>query len=79
MLKNGEKFGAFIVPTGVGASIGGYAGDASAYARKFSKISKLLVNPNVVNAGGFSGINENMFYVEGYSLDKFKSYTFRFK
>ncbi len=71
MTYKGEKLGAFIVPTGVGASIGGYAGDASAYARKFSKISKLIVNPNVVNAGCFSGINDNMLYVEGYSLDKF--------
>lgn len=71
MLKSGEKFGAFIVPTGIGASVGGYAGDAGAVARRFSKISKLLVNPNVVNAGGFSAINNNMFYVEGYSLDEF--------
>ena len=71
MLKTGEKLGAFIVPTGIGASIGGYAGDASIWARKFAKISKLIVNPNVVNAGGFSGITDNMFYVEGYSLDSF--------
>lgn len=71
MLKNGEKLGAFIVPTGIGASIGGYAGDASQYAAKFSEISKLIVNPNVVNAGCFSGINKNMLYVEGYSLDEF--------
>lgn len=71
MLNTGEKLGAFIVPTGVGASIGGFAGDASCYARKFAKISKLIVNPNVVNAGGFSGINDNMFYVEGYSVDEF--------
>lgn len=71
MLNTKEKLGAFIVPTGIGASIGGYAGDASVYAKKFSQISKLIVNPNVVNAGGFSGINDNMFYVEGYSLDEF--------
>lgn len=50
---NGQKLGVFIVPTGIGASIGGYAGDASCYAREFSKISSLIVNPNVVNAGGF--------------------------
>lgn len=68
---NEQKLGAFIVPTGVGASIGGFAGDASPWARKFSKIANLIVNPNVVNAGGFSGINGNMFYVEGYSLDEF--------
>ncbi|MDD3436060.1 MAG: DUF3326 domain-containing protein [Candidatus Gastranaerophilales bacterium] len=66
-----RKLGAFIVPTGVGASIGGYAGDASTWARRFAEVSTLIVNPNVVNAGGFSGITENMLYVEGYSLDEF--------
>ena len=71
MLENGELLGAFIVPTGIGASIGGFAGDASPYAKKFNKISKLIVNPNVVNAGGFSGIDSNMLYIEGYSLDEF--------
>lgn len=71
MLNTGEKFGAFIVPTGIGAAVGGYAGDASVWARKFAKSAKLIVNPNVVNAGGFSGITEKMLYVEGYSLDSF--------
>lgn len=71
MLSNGEKLGVFIIPTGVGANIGGYAGDASCYARAFSEKSKLIVNPNVVNAGVFSGINPNMYYVEGYSLNEF--------
>lgn len=66
-----QKIGAFIVPTGVGASIGGYAGDASRYARKFAEFSHLIVNPNVVNAACFSGITENMLYVEGYALDEF--------
>ena len=65
------KTGAFIVPTGVGASIGGYAGDASKWARRLAKKCKLLVNPNVVNAACFSGIVENMLYVEGYTLDEF--------
>lgn len=68
---NNEKLGAFIVPTGIGASIGGFAGDASLWAREFSKKCRLMVNPNVVNAGGFSGINDKMLYVEGYSLDEF--------
>lgn len=71
MLENGEKLGAFIVPTGVAASIGGFAGDASCYAKMFSNVSKLIVNPNVVNAGCFSGIVDNMLYVEGYSVDEF--------
>ena len=65
------KTGAFIIPTGVGASVGGYAGDASLYARKLAEKYQLVVNPNVVNAGCFSGISENMLYVEGYSLDEF--------
>lgn len=65
------KTGALIVPTGTGASIGGYAGDASPYARLISQKCKLIVNPNVVNAACFSGINDNMLYTEGYTLDEF--------
>ena len=71
MTKELNKLGAFVVPTGIGASVGGYAGDASAWARKFAQHSRLIVNPNVVNAGCFSGITENMLYVEGFSLDEF--------
>lgn len=66
-----EKLGAFIVPTGIGASIGGFAGDASVYARQIAKHTRLIVNPNVVNAGCFSGITPNMLYVEGYAIDEF--------
>ena len=66
-----NKLGAFIVPTGIGANIGGYAGDGSVWARRFAQECTLIVNPNVVNAGGFSGITPNMLYVEGYSLDEF--------
>ena len=66
-----KRLGAFIVPTGLGASIGGYAGDASFWARKFAENFRLIVNPNVVNAGCFSGITDNMLYVEGFSIDEF--------
>ncbi len=62
---------AFIVPTGIGASIGGFAGDASKWARKFAKDFNVIVNPNVVNAACFSGITENMLYTEGWSLTEF--------
>lgn len=65
------KTGAFIVPTGIGASIGGFAGDASKWARRISKKCRLIVNPNVVNAACFSGITDNMLYLEGYSMDEF--------
>ena len=71
MSYNNEKLGVFIVPTGIGASVGGFAGDASVYAQKFTNLGKIIVNPNVVNAGGFSGINSNMFYVEGFAIDEF--------
>ena len=65
------KTAAFIVPTGIGASIGGFAGDASKWARRLAEKVRLIVNPNVVNAACFSGITDNMLYVEGYSLDEF--------
>ncbi len=65
------KIGAFIIPTGIGASIGGFAGDASKWAGRISTKHKLIVNPNVVNAACFSGIKENMLYLEGYSMDEF--------
>lgn len=71
MTYKNQKVGAFIVPTGIGASIGGYAGDASCYAREFAKHTQLIVNPNVVNAACFSGITDNMLYTEGYTLDSF--------
>lgn len=71
MSYDNKKLGAFIVPTGIGAAIGGYAGDAGSYAREFAKHTNLIVNPNVVNAGGFSAISDNMLYTEGYSLDLF--------
>lgn len=61
----------FIVPTGIGASIGGFAGDASPYARKIAEKCRLIVNPNVVNAACFSGITPNMLYTEGFAVDMF--------
>ncbi len=63
--------GAFIIPTGIGASIGGFAGDASKWARKIAKKHRLIVNPNVVNAACFSGISDNMLYLEGFAMDDF--------
>lgn len=68
---NSNNIFAFLVPTGIGASIGGYAGDASFWAQKFSSILPTLVNANVVNAACFSGVNENILYSEGWSIDEF--------
>ena len=62
---------AFVVPTGIGASVGGYAGDASLSAKMFAKDYNVIVNPNVVNAACFSGISDNMLYTEGWTLSQF--------
>ena len=66
-----REYGAFVVPTGIGAKIGGFAGDASCFARKISEELPLIVNPNVVNAACFSGISPNMLYTEGWTISQF--------
>ncbi|HEY9875130.1 MAG TPA: DUF3326 domain-containing protein [Candidatus Obscuribacterales bacterium] len=63
-----------IVPTGVGASIGGYAGDALPVARAIAQIcDRLIAHPNVLNGAQLYWNLPNAFYVEGYGLDKFAS------
>jgi len=71
MEKSRKKYQTFVVPTGIGAKIGGFAGDAGVFARKIAKEFPLIVNPNVVNAACFSAITDNMLYTEGYSLTEF--------
>lgn len=66
-----QKYALMAVPTGIGASVGGYAGDASLAARKIAEKIPLIVNPNVVNAAVFSGITNRMLYVEGWSMTEF--------
>lgn len=65
----GKEIIAFSIPTGIGAEIGGFAGDAGYVVREFSKYFEVIVNPNVVNAGALSAINDDMLYVEGYAFD----------
>ena len=61
-----------IVPTGIGASIGGYAGDALPVARAIAQISdRLITHPNVMNGAQLYWSSPNIFYVEGYGLDRF--------
>ncbi len=62
----------FIVPTGIGCEIGGYAGDALPTAKLLASASGCLItHPNVMNGGSLSEKDKNIFYVEGYSLDRF--------
>ena len=63
-----------IVPTGVGAAIGGYAGDALPVARAIAQISDVLItHPNVLNGAQLYWNLPNALYVEGYGLDQFAS------
>lgn len=59
------------IPTGIGATIGGYAGDFGYIARELSKYFHVVVNPNAVNGGILSAINYDMSYLEGYLFDEF--------
>jgi hypothetical protein len=63
-----------IVPTGIGAAIGGYAGDALPVARAIASCcDRLITHPNVLNGAQLYWNIPNAFYVEGYGLDKFAS------
>ena len=61
-----------IVPTGVGAAIGGYAGDALPVARAIAQIADTVItHPNVLNGAQLYWPLPNALYVEGYGLDQF--------
>ncbi|MDE0081287.1 MAG: DUF3326 domain-containing protein [Gammaproteobacteria bacterium] len=55
-----------IIPTGIGAEIGGHAGDAGPVAQLLGEVSDTLVlHPNVVNASDINEMPPNALYVEG--------------
>ncbi|KAG0461555.1 hypothetical protein HPP92_021852 [Vanilla planifolia] len=61
-----------VVPTGVGAAIGGYAGDALPVARTLTAVADCVIShPNVLNAAMLYWPMPNILYVEGYALDRF--------
>ena len=71
-----------IVPTGIGASIGGYGGDALPSARLLSCVTDtLIVHPNIMNGAMLywpclkadSGQGFGIQYVEGFALDEFSA------
>ncbi|MGF1498266.1 MAG: DUF3326 domain-containing protein [Elainellaceae cyanobacterium] len=60
-----------IVPTGIGAAMGGYAGDAMPIARAIAQVADCLItHPNVLNGAQLYWPMENVLYVEGYGLDQ---------
>jgi Protein of unknown function (DUF3326) len=65
---------ALIVPTGIGAAMGGYAGDALPIAKAVAaSCDRLITHPNVMNGAQLYWSIPNALYVEGYALDKFAS------
>lgn len=61
-----------IVPTGIGAEIGGHAGDATPAAKLLAACcDTLITHPNVLNASDINEMPENCLYVEGSMLDRF--------
>lgn len=69
-----------IVPTGIGAEIGGHAGDANPVCKLLASLSDTLItHPNVVNASDINEMPDNVFYVEGSMLDRFLRGEFSLK
>jgi Protein of unknown function (DUF3326) len=67
---------ALIIPTGIGAAMGGYAGDALPIARAVAaSCDRLITHPNVMNGAQLYWSMPNALYVEGYALDKFAAGT----
>lgn len=67
LTENAQEFNVvLLVPTGIGAEIGGHAGDAAPVARMLAEVSDTLVlHPNVVNASDLNEMPQNALYVEG--------------
>ncbi|MEN9215652.1 MAG: DUF3326 domain-containing protein, partial [Gloeomargarita sp. DG02_4_bins_56] len=62
---------AVIIPTGIGAQVGGYAGDALPVVRVMAQVvDGLITHPNVVNGAMLYWPLERVWYVEGYALDR---------
>lgn len=61
-----------VIPTGIGAAMGGYAGDALPVARALARVvDRLITHPNVLNGAQLYWPLPNTLYVEGYGLDQF--------
>jgi len=60
-----------LVPTGIGCTIGGHAGDANPVSKLLASVSdKLITHPNVVNASDINELPENALFVEGSVLTR---------
>ncbi|MEE3715769.1 DUF3326 domain-containing protein [Tumidithrix elongata RA019] len=60
-----------LIPTGIKAAIGGYAGDALPVARAIAAVADTLItHPNVLNGASLYWSMPNVLYVEGYAIDR---------
>jgi hypothetical protein len=63
---------AMVIPTGVGASQGGYGGDAMVWLNLIASVCDVCItHPNVANAAAFQQLPSNGLYVEGFALDAY--------
>jgi len=61
-----------LIPTGIGCSIGGYAGDAAPATALLGEAADVVVtNPNAVNASDFIKADSRVLYTEGSCIDAF--------
>lgn len=61
-----------LIPTGVGAAMGGFAGDATPVAHVLASVcDHLVTHPNALNAANLFHRPANALYVEGSMLDRF--------
>jgi hypothetical protein len=61
-----------IIPTGIGAAMGGFAGDAIPIVRALAQVcDRVITHPNVLNGAQLYWPMPNSLYVEGYGLDQF--------
>lgn len=61
-----------IIPTGVGAEVGGHAGDGNRIIRLLGSVcDNIITHPNTVNAADINEMPNNCLYVEGSILSRF--------
>ena len=65
--ENIGKFNAvLLIPTGIGAELGGHSGDGGPLSKLMASVcDTLITHPNVVNAADVNELPENGLYVEG--------------
>lgn len=67
-----------LVPTGIGAEIGGHAGDATPAATLLASVcDTLITHPNVFNAADMIQVPDNALYVEGSVITRLMMGTVR--